>query len=132
MDISLPKYILNAHSKVQNKLLYLETGAFHREILMSRRCLYLQKIIKRDNKELLKKIYNAQKENPLKGDWILMVKKYFEDIGLIFNEEETIKENKSQFKERIKKRKKITFVLKKLKVEQKEHSKISHICYSSF
>ena len=47
VDRSLLKYILNAHSKVQNKCLYLETGALQiREIFMSRRCLYLQTILK--------------------------------------------------------------------------------------
>ena len=56
-----------------------------------------------NSKELTKKIYNAQKENPLKGDWILMVKQDFEDIGPIFNEKEIIKETQFQLKERIKK-----------------------------
>ena len=121
MDRSLLKYILNAHSKVQNEFLYLETGALRiKEIIMSRRCLYLQTILKRDNEELTKKIYNAQKANPIKGDWILMVKKDFEEIGLIFNEEEIIKESKFQFKERIKKSLR-AHMFSKLKVEQNEH-----------
>ena len=55
-----------------------------------------------NSKKLKNKIYNAQKENPLKGDWILMVKQDFEDIGPIFNEKEIIKETQFLLKERIK------------------------------
>ena len=55
-----------------------------------------------NSKKLKNKIYNAQKENPFKGDWILMVKQDFEDIGPIFNEKEIIKETQFQLKERIK------------------------------
>ena len=100
-------------------------------LLCEKGTLGLQTILKRDNEELTKKIYNAQKANPIKGDWILMVKKDFKEIGLIFNEEEIIKESKFQFKERIKKSLR-AHMFSKLKVEQNEHSKISHICYSSF
>ena len=67
MDRSLLKYILNTHSKVQNEFLYLETGALQiREIIMSRRCLYLQTIIKRDNKELTRKYTMHKKKIHLK------------------------------------------------------------------
>ena len=71
MDRSLLKYILNGHSKVQNKFLFLETGVLGiKEIITSRRCLYFYTILQMDNEELTRKIYNAQRNNPLKGDWI--------------------------------------------------------------
>ena len=132
MDRSLLKYILKSHSKVQNEFLYLETGALGiKEIIMSRRCLYLQTILKRDKEELTKKIYNAQKKNPLKGDWILLVQKDFEEIGLDFDEEQIIRETKCEFKTRIK-RSLRAHMFSELKDEQTQHSKISNICYQNF
>ena len=130
MDRSLLKYILHAHYKVQNKFLYLETGVFGiKEIITSRRCLYFYTILQRDNEELTR--YNAQRNNPHKGDWILMLKKDLEEMEISFNEEEIMKQTKCQFRSKIK-RKLRDNMFKVLKNEQKGHSKISHICYSTF
>ena len=95
---------------------------------MSRRCLYLQTILKRDKEELTKKIYNAQKKNPLKGDWILLVQKDFEEIGLDFDEEQIIRETKCEFRTRVKLSLR-SHLFSELKDEQKQHSKISNIGY---
>ena len=87
MDGSLLKYILQSHSKVQNEFLYLETGILNVEQTMScQRFMYLQTILNRSDEELTKRVYNAQKKNPLEGDWVKMVEKDFEVIGFGINE----------------------------------------------
>ena len=86
MDRSLLKYILQSHSKVQNEFLYLETGILNVEQTMScRRIMYLQTILNRCDEELTTFFYNAQKKNPLEGDWVKMVEKDFEVLGLRIN-----------------------------------------------
>ena len=76
MDRSLLRYINGAHAKTQNEFLYLETGTLNIErIISNRRMMYLQTIVKRDSDEITKKIYECQKRNPIKGDWIELVKK---------------------------------------------------------
>ena len=57
-----------------------------KQIITSRRCLYLQTLIQRDNEELTKIIYNAQRNNPSKGDWIEMIQNDFKDMGIPFVE----------------------------------------------
>ena len=46
-----------------------------------RRMIYLQTIIKRSDSELTKRIYLAQKEDPIKGDFYWLVIKDFQMIG---------------------------------------------------
>ena len=65
----LLRYILGAHSKIQTEFLYLETGATPlKQVITSRRIIYLQTILKRPGTELTHKVYKAQQENPVKGD----------------------------------------------------------------
>ena len=77
---------MQSHSKVQNEFLYLETGTLNVEQTLScRRMMYLQTILNRSDEELTKRVYNAQKKNPLEGDWVKMVEKDFEVLGLRIN-----------------------------------------------
>ena len=49
----LMKYILRSHSKIQTEFLYLESGAVSlKEVITTRRMIYLQNIRKRPNKKL--------------------------------------------------------------------------------
>ena len=132
MDRSLLKYILQSHSKVQNEFLYLETGILNVEQTMScRRIMYLQTILNRCDEELTTFFYNAQKKNPLEGDWVKMVEKDFEVLGLGINESEIRNCTKSQYKSMVK-RKLRDHMFSELKRVQSEHSKIKIIEYRTF
>ena len=48
--------------------------------------LYFQTLVTRSEDELTHKIYNAQKSNPVKGDWIQYLQEDFELIGEYTNE----------------------------------------------
>ena len=132
MDRSLLKYILNAHSKVQNEFLYLETGVLGiKQIITSRRCLYLHTLLQRNDEELTKRIYIAQKKNPLKGDWIELIQKDLEDLGIPFDEEVIKNYTKCEFKSTIRRLLR-EHMFEDLRDDQKEHSKIKNICYPRF
>ena len=65
--------------------------------------MYFQTILKRSDNEITKKVYNCQKENPVKGDWIELLRKDFTDIGMEMDEEKIKSETKMQYKSRVKK-----------------------------
>ena len=52
----------------------------------------------RTDDELTKRIYEAQKENPVKGDWIELLKEDFKFIGEEINEKHIKEFSKAQYK----------------------------------
>ena len=80
--------------------LYAECGKIPiRYIIKTRRLLFYWHILHLDNKELLFKIYLAQKFKPGKNDWIMSVYKDMEEIGLKMTEEDIMKISKEKFKD---------------------------------
>ena len=75
VDEALLRGLLSAHSKTPKEALFLETGLIPlKYIVTSRRLMYLQTILKRKKDEVTRKIYEAQKLNPSKGDFIELIK----------------------------------------------------------
>ena len=64
----------------------------------SRRYLYLQNILKRNEDEHVKRVFYAMKNSPLKGDWSTTVFEDMEQIGLTLHEEEISQMSKASFK----------------------------------
>ena len=74
VDQALLRGLVDGHAKVALPGLYLELGQEPlRFVLAARRVLYLHTLLNRDDKELTKKIYLAQKDDPSKGDFCLLV-----------------------------------------------------------
>ena len=94
-----------------------------------RRLIYLQTILKRSDDEITKKVFECQRNNPVKGDWSEMVKRDFSNIDMTMDEELIKSESKNQYKLRLKKHMK-SYMLIELEKQQKEHTKISQICYN--
>ena len=65
--------------------------------------MYLQTILKRSNDEITKKVFECQKNNPVKGDWSEMVNRDFSNIDMTMDEELIKSESKNQYKLRLKK-----------------------------
>ena len=81
VDEALIRGLVNGHSKTPLEFLYLEAGAIPiRFIISSRRLIYHQTILKRDDSELTKRIYIEQKQNPTKGDYVELLKEDFKII----------------------------------------------------
>ena len=78
---ALLRGLVLGHAKLPVPALYLECGQVPiRYIMAVRRILYLQTILHRDQNELIKKVYLAQKEDPTDGDFCQRVQK---DLQLI-------------------------------------------------
>ena len=89
VDEALLRGVVGGHSKLPLTALYLECGAVPlRYILMARRIMYLQEILKRDSSELLKKLYETQKTNKAKGHFADLVEQDLYRLEIKEKEEE--------------------------------------------
>ena len=130
VDEYLLRALVKAHSKTALEFLYLEAGAIPiRFIIASRRLIYHHNILKREEKELIKRIYKEQKKNPSKGDFVELIKEDFEIANIVQNDEEIQSIKASIYKQYIKKCiRKAAFVY--LTTKQASHSKVSIIKYA--
>ena len=104
VDHKILRYIIQAHAKTHNEFLYLETGAIPLPfIVSSRRMIYLQNILKTEPKELVRRVFEAPKSNPTKGDFINLVLEDFELTKLPYNENVISEMGHSEYKTYIKK-----------------------------
>ena len=126
------RLICDGHSKTPIEFYYLETASLPlKSILSSRRIMYLHHILGRNDGELIKRVFNAQRDNTTPGDFVDLVKGDLLNIGEIFDEEKIKLQTKNQFKTHIKNKiKSKTF--KDLKSQQQEHSKVRSITYTKF
>ena len=100
-------------------------------IISSRRINYLHNILKRNESETILRILKAQNDNPLDGDYINLVKKDLELLGLSYDDKFIKSMNKIKFKAFIKdKIAKAAFQF--LLNEKLDKSKVKDIKYENF
>ena len=121
--------ILQAHSKTPTESLYLELGVVpFRYHLMSRRILYYQTIMQRNEDEITRMVVESQKMDELKGDFYSQVK---EDMKNIKISESLIQYGSNKkLSDIIKENIKIE-ALRYLKLKASSHSKIRGELYNS-
>ena len=91
-DNELMRKLLNAHSKTACELLFLETGKILiRHIIYKKRFMYLWHILKQNDDQLTKKVYDAQKIRCTKGDWYLTIQIKRNKYGIAETDEEISK-----------------------------------------
>jgi hypothetical protein len=74
VDEQLLRSLVKGHAKTPLEFLYLEAGATPiRFIISSRRLTYHQTILKREDSELTKRIYQEQLKNPSTGDFVKLL-----------------------------------------------------------
>ena len=101
IDRSVMRFIIGAHAKTPSEILYLETATIPlRYIIMIRRILYFQTIVTRNDEELVKRIFDAQMADPVKGDWVNMLKEDFQYLGEEINENEAKTTARYEFKKK--------------------------------
>ena len=100
IDHKILRAITGAQSKVPIEMLYIETAQISiSHVISVRRLMYWQTIITRHRDELISQVYHAMKDKPLKDDWICLLYKDLEKIGLSINDEEDVsKLSKYDFK----------------------------------
>ena len=64
----------------------------------SRRLCYLKTILHRDDEELVKEVYNAQKTDPTDGDFVILVDQDSKDIDLGMIEDRIINTKDDEYK----------------------------------
>ena len=129
VDEHLLRSLIKGHAKTPLEFLYLECGAMPiRFIISCRRMVYLHTILRRSDEELTKRVYDEQKKAPIKGDFYTLVKKDFEMVGEVIDENTILSMSKETHKKKVKT--KVTLAaLKYLKEKQMNHSKVKDIIY---
>ena len=103
VDQCLLRSLVNAHAKTPLEHLYLEMSVLPiTYIITIRRMIYLQTILTRSENELIYRIYNAQKEHPVKGDWWNQVCADFVMLDIELNELEIKNMEIHKYKKHIK------------------------------
>ena len=76
IDLMLLRKVMKANVKTAKESFYLETGCLPvRFVIAKRRLMFLWNILKRDKKELIRKVYEAQKNDGIESDWSETVRK---------------------------------------------------------
>ena len=121
---------MSAHPKTPIELLYLELGAIPvRFVIMSRRINFLWYLLHDKEGSLLKNFFQAQCEQPIKGDWVSTVKQDLSELGINMSFKDIEITTKEGFKELVKQKVKGA-ALDYLKMLQKTHSKAKNLNYS--
>ena len=129
VDEHLLRAIVKGHAKTPLELLYLEAGAIPiRHVIASRRLIYHQVILQRDENELTKKFYNAQKVDTIPGDFVDLISEDFKLINEVQDDRKIKMTNGNSYKQQIKSKVK-SAAFSYLKEKQQEHSKVKHIQY---
>ena len=96
---------------------------------MGRRLLYFWDILHKNESELVKKVFKAQKTFAVKNDWIIQVQNDLKECKINLSEEEILKMSKYSFKKLMKE--KIRVIAANYLITQKEkHSKSEILEYS--
>ena len=131
IDHQILRAITGAQAKVPTEMLYLETGQVTiKSVISARRLLYLHNILQRHESELIRKIYIAMREDPLRDDWIHLVQKDMKDIDLTLSDNQIEAMSKSDLKKLIKNKIRISAKIE-LELVKQEHSKVRHIIHKN-
>ena len=132
VDEALLRGLLTAHSKVPLEALYLETKSIPlRFIVASRRLMYLHNILQKDEDELVRRVYEAQRMDPSPGDFVELVKEDMDTLGIIMTDQEIGVMQKERFRKQVKE-KVLNTAFAYLKNIKQGHSKMENVVYSNF
>ena len=131
IDNKIMRLILGAHKSVPTELLYLETGTIPIiNVITVRRLCYLQNILKRHKEEVIRRVYIAQKKNPIKGDWVQMIEDDMKNLQINVSDANIADMSEYEFKKLIKNQiRQHTFT--ELLNSQLKHKKGSDIKYTN-
>ena len=121
VDEQLLRALVKGHSKTTLEFLYLEAGVIPlRYVIASRRLLYHQVILQREDDELTKRIYQAQKDDTTPGDFAELVSKDFLSINQPQDDRKIKMTNRDSYKLDIKAKIKTT-AFSYLQEKQQQH-----------
>ena len=97
-------------------------------ILAQRRINFLHHILCKENNELVKKVFKAQKEYPTSGDFVKLVEQDMEDLNITYTQIQN--SDKMALKASLKKNA-TNVAFNSLKSKLMKHKKVKHIKYES-
>ena len=103
VDEALIRKMFSAQCTTPLEVLCLESGNIPiRFILMSRRLNFLHYILNQHEDSLLRKVFDAQVDNPIRGDWVNQIDMDIRDLGLYLTYDQIKIISKEQFKKMVK------------------------------
>jgi hypothetical protein len=132
VDESLLRGLLKGHSKVPLEALYLETSSLPiRYIVSSRRIMDLHNILQKNPDEMVRKVFEAQKEDTSPGDFCELVTEDKESIGLNMSDHEMKTISKEKFRNIVRNKTRLA-AFQYLKSIQQGNSKMDGLEYIKF
>ena len=101
VDNIFHRRVLETSSSTPISIMHLELGTLPiRFILKKRRILFLHYILKQSKDDLIYKFFDAQANNPQKGDWVIQIRKDLIDVNihLSFDNIKSMSENTFKLK----------------------------------
>ena len=131
VDLNLLRGLVKGHAKIPCPAIYLELGQEPlRFIIASRRILYLHTLLTRQDTELTKKTYLAQKADPTKGDFCLLVEEDKKLIEMAETDDDIKKMTKREIRLVVKKKVKVSaFKFLTNEIVRKKLSKMKDLEY---
>ena len=91
--------VVGAQSKVPLETIYLESSTLSiKHVITLQRMLYIKTILSRHEDEVVRRVYTAMKEKPLKGDWYHRVPLDFEQVDISMDKEVIIRTDLPPYK----------------------------------
>ena len=106
---------------------YLECSVWPlRFVILGRKFMYYQTLLKKSESELVKNVFKAQREFPSKDDWVSEVQGALKDCNIDYNDEQISKMSQSKFKYIVKEQIQLK-VMAHLFALQNKHSKSENL-----
>ena len=98
-DIRMFSNIFSSSLKINHCLYFLETGKLPiRHVIAKRRLMFYHHILSRDDNEVIKQVYSAQRLKPVRQDWVLMIDEEKRKYDINLHDEEVQCLSKSKFR----------------------------------
>ena len=127
VDLMMLRKVMKTNVKTAKESLFLESGCLPIRFVIAKRILmFLWNILKRDKKEMIRKVYEVQKVHGMKDDWAETVRMDILEYDINLSDEIISKMSKNMFKNLVDKavKQKATEYLNK---KAESHSKSQHL-----
>ena len=127
-DTSLLKKVLSAEGKPGKSFMMLELGVIPvRYVVMQKRMQFLHYILQESKESMLRKVFNALKDDSRKGDFVNLSNQDKKELNINYTDIEIENTSKSQWKKIIKSKTQIA-ALKYLSEENSQREKNKRYC----
>ena len=124
--------MLEVPISVPKEGIYIEMGKMPvKYVIRIRRLMYWWHLVNLNSKEVLQKVYSAQKLNSSKGDWVVQLETDKKELKLNITDEELKNYKQEEFKMLIKRKVEI-LAGKHLEELRKSHSKTEKLVFNGF